>query len=468
MSRITCIPQQMSVSYGVCQKIKIIIFILLFLLSGKMNGQIKISAYDYCPIRVEQRNGTYQILDCAGKIIINDIDSIGLDEKIDRYIVKKSNKYGMLSKYGSEIIPVEFDRIERLFNWYYLVKSNDKYGVYSTSRGKILDAVFDTITSPWGIWVVNAEFTVKKDGKYGIYNGDGNITVPIIYDEIQFRRGVFVLTQNNENHFLINNHIINENIILDKIFQIYGDFTSDNKTFYVFQKGNKQGILDDNGDVFMRPKYEDIMPERIFGGSFSGSYLFVSNDKEWGMVDLRDSIIIPIKYASIKFANPEYLILGVNAKKQLFDLKNKSLITDYNFDRYVNLSKYSRIEKDGLETLIDNETMKMLFPYKYESIDYNAENNSFTVKLNNKYGIIDTEENIIVPIIYDNYLAISCGNKIVIEKDGKYGIIDLNNNVLFPLSARYIIAYSNRFEIIKENEFEIQKYDCNLILQGEN
>ena len=446
---------------------KIVILIILLIISNEIIGQVSVISAYHCPIEVEQNNGKYRILNCTGKIILNDIDSIGFNEKGNFYIVKKNNKYGMFSVIENKI-PVKFDKIERMFNWFWLVKLDGKYGVYSSSGIRILNTIYDEITSPPGIWARNAEFTVKKDGKYGIYNDKGNATVPIVYDKIAHVRGTFVLTQNNENHFLIGNSIIvKENILLEKTIEIYGDFPNETQVFYVFQKGYQQGILDYEGNVFMEPKYDDIVHKRNLGDIFPKNILLVKYNDKWGMTNVNDSIIIPIKYESIEFANPRYLILGINGMKQFYNFETQQIITDYDFERYVNLSKYSTIEKNGMRTLIDNETMKLLFPYKYEDISHNDKSNYFTVKLNNRYGIINSDGKEIVPIEYDNYLVISCGNKVAIKKNRQYGIIDLENNVLFPLLNGYIIGYSDYF-LIKEIGAEEKKYDCNLQIQEEN
>ncbi|MCL1937515.1 MAG: WG repeat-containing protein [Candidatus Azobacteroides sp.] len=340
-----------------------------------MEGQIQIASKDYCPIEIRQNNNKYQILTCSGKVILNDIDSIG-----------------------------------RLFNWYWLVKSNNKYGIYDASGEKILDIIYDEITFPGSIWVLNAEFTVRKGNKYGIYNGKGAATVPIAYDEIKFKQGVFVLLKENKEYFLINNIVVKDKILLDKTFRVLGDFPSDNTTFYVFQKDNKQGILDENGAVFLDPRYDDIVPKRVMIDGSAKNFLFVKTNNKWGMIDMNDSMIVPIQYESIELVNPDYLTVEMDGLKQFYDLKNRRLITDYNFERHVGLDKFSRIEKNGMQTLIDNQTMQLVFPFKYEDISYNEKSNNFTVKLNNKYGIIDFDEKIIVPIIYDNFWEIPNGN----------------------------------------------------------
>jgi hypothetical protein len=57
-------------------------------------------------------------------------------------------------------------------------------------------------------------------------------------------------------------------------------------------------------------------------------------------------------------------------------------------------------------------------------------------KLGEKYGLIDTSNNIIIPFIYDFVdvrILDECGGEIFIaEKAGKCGIIDINENILIP------------------------------------
>jgi hypothetical protein len=442
-------------------KREIILFVIFcFELSSGTAQVLSYSQKTVTPIIIEKNNNDkFYIRNETGMILLNDIDSIGgYENDCDYYIVKKEEKYGIYSRFGKELIPVSFNQIKRVIYQFWIVKLADKYGLYNISIPQSIPAIYDSIITTGRY---NADFIVKKGTKYGIFNTSFNEIIPIIYDEIRQRSGNIELILNNEKFYLISNKIVKTNIITEKTFRIYGDFIGDTKTYYVFVNNGKYGIMNNDASIILSPQYDDIIPKQISNIKNLPQNIFIvkQNDK-CGIIDLNNHIYVPLEYQSIEFANSDYLIVELENLKYFYDLTNKQIDIDNPFQKYVPLSDFSRIEKDGFETLIDNKTMRKLFPFKYEFVIQLENKDFFSVGINKKYGIIDSKQNEIIPIIYDNPLFIGCEGKIVARKKGNYGIINLKNEILFPFSTRRIVQYSDGFEITKENSFEVEKLDC--------
>jgi hypothetical protein len=441
-----------------------ICFVILLLFAGLSESRGQEIGVQREPVTIEASNNEY-VMKLDGKVVLENIDSIGLlKNNDDFYIVKKDNKYGMYSRYGAEIIPTAFEKIDRVFNQYWIVSSNQKFGIFNIYTTESLPAIYDEIkfSTKFG-----AEFIVKKDNKYGILDDRWAIVVPIEYDFIKPLGGLIELVSQNGKSYLLNKRIFNYNIILNKTFITYGRYPSDNKTYYVFEKQQQYGIVNSSGDIVWQPKYDDIIPKRTIGKNINPQNIFfVKRNNKWGVMDLKDSVIVPIEYQSVDFTNDSHLSLETNNLKQFYDLKNRKAIDGITFEKYVYLDKYSRIEKNGLQTLIDNETMKLLFPFKYAFVIYEDDARLFSVGANGKYGIVDFNDKQVIPMIYNEPLFISCGNKIVVRKGSEYGVVNTKHEVLIPFSDRAIIAYSDRFERLKENRVEYEKLDCDLKLNG--
>jgi len=60
-----------------------------------------------------------------------------------------------------------------------------------------------------------------------------------------------------------------------------------------------------------------------------------------------------------------------------------------------------------------------------------------------KFGLADKKGNIIIPIMYDDFLII-VGDNLVTFKDGKAGVIDFNNNIVKPFVYEQIAKPSTR------------------------
>lgn len=440
------------------------IFILLIVgLISKGHGQEIMVAGS--TIDIENFNGKYRIK-IGDKVILDNIDSIGVYENNTQfYTVKKGGKYGMYSNFGVEKIPVIFEKINLIFNEYRLVQSNQKVGVYNLYTGKSLPAKYDHIKFSGKVGV---EFIVKKENKYGVLDYELNVVVPITYDFIDLYGGLLELTSGNKKSYLLGTQIVNHKILTNKVFQVYGQYSSDARTYYVFEEQNKFGIISSIGEIVWQPKYDDIVPIRRIGNKAIPEYIFfVKSDKKWGITDQKDNVIAPVEYQSVEMGYEDYALVKVDNLKQFYDLKNKQVVQGISFERFYYLTKYSRIEKNGLETLIDNETMKLLFPFKYEFL-LHGDSGEFSAGVYNKYGIIDVNDKQIIPFVYDEPLFVSCGNKIVARKGNQYGIIDKNNKVLVQFSTRLIVAYHDGFERSKEDSFETEKLDCNLKINKKN
>lgn len=384
-------------------------------------------------------------------------DSIGNMDNHEITIIKRNWKYGMKSYSGEELIPVKFSKIRRIFNWYWMVEDGKKKGLYDIKNRKNLPTEFDDINFSF---YVDAEFIVTKNGKSGIYNSDFKKVLPLVYDSI--KTGPLIeLIKNGKKSFLIKGQVTDKEIL--SVFETSGEgIYSDNaKRIYGFRENGKLGILDNHAKVLFPPQYDDIIFKRFYSKNKAvpKNLLLIKKDNKWGAIELSGKEVAPLIFDSFE-AIPDYLIAGLDGRKYFFSLAERKLMKDFPFDRYVNLDKYSRVEKDGKETLIDNMTLKPLFPFVYDDIMSYRKLGYFSVKQNGKFGVIDKNQNIIIPLIYDDYLIFTCGKKAVAKKGDEYGIINDKNEVLLPFKPRYIEAYDDGFDIRNPETGQMEFYDC--------
>ena len=136
----------------------------------------------------------------------------------------------------------------------------------------------------------------------------------------------------------------------------------------------------------------------------------VSNKNSYGLVDDKGKEIIPIIYDLIQFHYKRYLSLYRKQKMTFADSWGNQLL-----------------------------------PLKFEEVRF-LTNRYFDVSEENKWGVYDSKtDKLIIPIAYDDidYCG-GCGHKssyIYAKKNGKWGIIDFNNNILIPF--KYDHAHSN-------------------------
>lgn len=85
-----------------------------------------------------------------------------------------------------------------------------------------------------------------------------------------------------------------------------------------------------------------------------------------------------------------------------------------------------------------------------------------------KYGLIDLEGNIIIPVSYDDMFFKTDNTRyIVAKKDGKYGIISSTNEELLPFNYNAIEVYDNNIVLVKDNYLGIMDNELKLIYNYE-
>lgn len=108
------------------------------------------------------------------------------------FVVKSEDKFGLLGKDGSTILPVEYDKIIRFNEKRIFVKKDGKDGLVDFSGNEVAPVIYDEI-KPFQAGLI----MVKKDGKRGIIDGDGKVLLPAEYDKIYLQNDKFYVEQDN-------------------------------------------------------------------------------------------------------------------------------------------------------------------------------------------------------------------------------------------------------------------------------
>lgn len=420
-----------------------------------MSQDTKVAEVPQSKVTIHKKNNFFQLINREGEIILKDLDSAWYYENSDLFLVRKNGVWGMTSQYGRIIIPVAFDKIEIVYNWFWEVTQNRKKGIYNVYRGLVLPVEYDDIRFSMK---VGKEFIVKKNGKTGIYNDKGTEITPVKYDAIENVAGALVLKTGTRTDYLIGNKITSDTLVLDKTFEMYGDYLSDIKTYYVINKNGRLGVIDNNCNTIIKPQYQDIQCRHIMKNNKNETCLIAEQNNLRGMIDIAENQIIPFQYEHIELIDSDFALVKINGYKHFYNFRTKTLSANFNFDTFFMFSdKYSRVKRDGKESMVDNKHgYNLVFPFIYDEMILYGE--WFVVKQNFRYGVVDSANKVVIPIEYEE-LSISC-NKVIARKNGKYGILSPDNKVLFPFEYAVIIGYSNKIAISQGNT--TKTYDCNL------
>lgn len=219
--------------------------------------------------------------------------------------------------------------------------------------------------------------------------------------------------------------------------------------------GNNYGLYNVDKEVWE-------IPMIYYSLNHLGNDIFSARTKNgyYGVLSRDNKVLIPFKWAEISsiYGVENYFILQdkkTNLQGLYSLLNGKFMIPcEYESIQTIDKSNYFRVnnEKGYNVVSIDN---KPKFKKWYTQINSVSNSKNFIVKLNDRMGIIDENENIILPIEYKDIKTYpyNDGSFLAINKDGKYGCVLINGKVSLPFEYDQInTSYSNNLKTTKNNK----------------
>ncbi len=326
-------------------------------------------------------------------------------EYSDFMVAKKDKKYGVIDRLDNEIFPFEYDGFLRpMLDW----KTREYADYYSVTKGKlrgILDLkgnVLVPVEYEYLHKIGKTDYLCFGDEKngYGMMNKDGSIVIEQKYEAKLSEAGENLLrTKKNGKIGIID---FQEKMVLpfewDELSPIRG--------VYLAQKDKKYGIMTQDLDIVVEPKYDFI--ERRFNNIFK-----VVLDEKLGAINSNFEEIIPPKYTHLKLFHSRYFEAGLDGDvfgikgvidtlgNQVLDFKYKKLIRaggDLIFAKKPSEQLFAVYNKDGVQ----------LVPPTFLTVSGLTRNLSYVMKMSSPEGkkaIIDKNGKVITPFIYDRITA---------------------------------------------------------------
>ena len=315
----------------------------------------------------------------------------------------------------------------------------------------------------------NVFYHVIKNGKHGIYYKSGKQCIPIEYDEIDEIKASYYASQND---------------------------------YWLVRKGKNVGLYSHDGNQILPPIYLYIEQKRV--DTSQETDYFIVKKEHYGICDAKGNIVVAPIYAYITYTNGFWTLRKETPCDYIFNDKDivKGITINQTkgpiyYDYKHSASDYS-FEKDGLWGVINSEGLTIIKPqYEKELLIMNNLNNNrqvyFIAYQNRCYGMIDIDNNIILPFSYksikqiddngivklddiqgkkklfsmkkmqmltnssyDNVQAFS--SYCILEKDGLKAFFDADEEkILLPLAYESITTnmYKSTFIVSKGKKFGI-------------
>ena len=325
---------------------------------------------------------------------------------------------------------------------------------------------------------IASKYTEDGEYKYGVVDEEGVVYIPVNYDEISlfkegsnYRDNVYKC-QRNGKLGLVNAQDIT-------LLQCeYSSIKHSGEYVYLVKNG-KNGYAELKGTDEVKSLIPCIY-DKLESYSKDAPMRATYNGKE-GMIDGNNKIIIPFEYSNIgKFYNVgaynmawveqdgKYGIYNIDGTviqpwdiEKAYVMNENSGTTYLTFDDFPDPSTpYIHIVVNGMTGVLSGKTYKTVIPCKYGYISPVINERAF-YKANNKWGIMDIQNNSIQDAIYDkikinnNWLSdafttegIFQDNMYVFISD-KQGMIDKNGKAFIPVKYDSLGVFSENMIVAK-------------------
>jgi hypothetical protein len=323
-------------------------------------------------------------------------------------VVGKNGKFGYINSSGKEITPLKYDRVMR-FSWGVgKVKLNGKWGLVNIQGKEISPPIYNVIK-------VSQNPIVKLGNKYGFISlRTGELLTPVKYDKVEKWNDINLFYPDKVNKNLAPVQLdgkwgcVNQRgkeTIPTKYDELH--IKQYNNPRVVAKLNGKWGYVNDNGKEITSFEFDSVNEFDFCGRAL------VKKDGKSGFINQQGKIVVPLIYDDCETRFQE---LGPYEKKQI-----APLVVSRN-------NKYGFVDIDGKEVI--ELIYDQVLPFEWNDGKLAA-----AVVLDNKAGFVDHNGKIVVPCQYDfdfdNYNVYKFqGDFAIVKLNGKWGAINTKNQVI--------------------------------------
>jgi len=323
-------------------------------------------------------DGSLGLVDLQGKIVLAPVGHLG---KYNDFFITFNQ--GISTIYNQNLKVVfrgKYDNVTFGLQGNYIVKKNQKYGVVTANNQIVIPFKYDEIYN------LASGYKVRLNGKKGVVNNKGKLIIPLKYKDISQQNNCYKAT-------------------LD----------------------GKEGILSLENKVLIPFMYRELELD-----SFNSETLIIAKNEEdkVGFINTKNEwVISPIYTLASPFQNGLAFVRDEQKKSMLINTKGEVVIKGFDVLEYYN---------SNIIVVRDYRWNYSVYNYKGELLDvYNSfyENHYgeqvHQVSKQGKYGFIDGNNKVIIPLEYEGANELREGLIPVIKND-KWGCINLKNEIVIP------------------------------------
>lgn len=371
-------------------------------------------------------DGKVGVINLNGKVIIKpEYETITSDNyynektqnKTTGFIVSKKTeegyRYGYINYRGRVILKTEYTELERVIEIadekeIYLIAFKDGQAGLVKNKKVILNYEYEDIQYS----SLNDVFVVQRNSKQGVVSKDGTTIVNTEYDSIIFG-GMYINAKKGDNLYLfdLNGASVENKDIVSKTQ------TNNPNYFIAIDKNDIYTIVDSEDNVLVDNNYSYIE-------YLPGDYFIVARDGKNGVIDISGKSVIDLAYTSIFKLNDTELLQAEKIETKTIDLYSSTMNKIVSMDN-------ATITTGNNYIMLASDTDFAYYDFsgnKLDSKDVFPNNQLFAKKINDKWGFVDKEGNVVIENQYEMVTDFNEYGFAGIKLDGKWGVIEQANH----------------------------------------
>ena len=370
--------------------------------------------------------GKMGVINLNGKVIIKpEYETITSDNyynektqnKTTGFIVSQKTeegyRYGYINYRGRVILKTEYTELERVIEIadekeIYLIAFKDGQAGLVKNKKVILNYEYEDIQYS----SLNDVFVVQRNSKQGVVSKDGTTIVNTEYDSIIFG-GMYINAKKGDNLYLfdLNGASVENKDIVSKTQ------TNNPNYFIAIDKNDIYTIVDSEDNVLVDNNYSYIE-------YLPGDYFIVARDGKNGVIDISGKSVIDLAYTSIFKLNDTELLQAEKIETKTIDLYSSTMNKIVSMDN-------ATITTGNNYIMLASDTDFAYYDFsgnKLDSKDVFPNNQLFAKKINDKWGFVDKEGNVVIENQYEMVTDFNEYGFAGIKLDGKWGVIEQANH----------------------------------------
>ena len=205
----------------------------------------------------------------------------------------------------------------------------------------------------------------------------------------------------------------------------------------------KKGFVDDDGNTIIPFEYDNVK-------EFSEKLAPVQKGKYWGYINLKNETVIPFEYDDANPFSEGLALVKKDERKFYIDTTGQVAfyVEGYSFCGPFSCGLSQVSLSSGMDGFL-NVHGELVIGTNYE-IARAFHDGVSEAYGNGHWGVINTVCDTLIPFAY-SYLRGHNG-QYIIRKDGKYGMIDINNNTIIPIEYDMLEWFYNGLALAMKND----------------